>query len=257
MSNCKMTEKIKKLRGKMIRGTLALALLAAVLLPATHNAFAIDAPAGSKVLKNELFETAAGYIRSHSPWQENQVTINLKYVNELPVPDQDIRLEVKDFVCSKPWGTILVPVTVYVNNKTWRRVQVYVNINMVATVAMAVQNIRYQEEINSTNVKFIKMPLANVPVNSVITPRALQNARAKGSVLAGKIITAAMVEQTPDVKRGEQVALSVNCNGITACTLGQAKEDGYIGNKVKVVNMSTKKILVGVVKEKGLIELVN
>jgi flagella basal body P-ring formation protein FlgA len=242
----------------MTHGAIVLWLSIAGLFLAISPVWATGTTAaGSRILKNEFFEAAESYIQSHSPWQENQVTITRKYVNELPVPDQNVRLEVKEFNFSKPWGTLLVPVTVYLNGQTWRRVQVYLDVNMVADVAMAIRNIRYLEAMDSTNVKFVRMALANVPVNSIITPGAMQNVRAKGSVLAGKIITATMVEQTPDVKRGERVTLNVMSHGIMVCALGQAKEDGYIGSKVKVVNISSNKILVGIIRDKGIIEVVN
>jgi flagella basal body P-ring formation protein FlgA len=235
-------------------GALLVVLMSAVM------ALAAEKPsAGKRVLKNELYEAAEAYLAGHTPWQENQVSITRKYVNELAVPDQDIRLEVKDFKFSKPWGALTVPVTVYVNGQEWRRVQVFMDVNMVARVAVAVRSIRYQEALTSENVRFVRMSLANVPINSVLgaEAKALKNARSRGSIDAGKIITANLVEQTPDVKRGETVALNVGCGDIMLSASGEAREDGYVGEKIKVLNMRSNKILVGVIKERGVVEVSN
>jgi len=212
----------------------------------------------TRVLKNELFETAEIYIRTHKPWKDSEICIKRDYARELELPAGDVvRLEASELQYSKPWGKLLVPVTVYRNGQEWRRVQVYLKVDMVGTVAMAIRNIRHLEPLTSSNIKFIRIPLARVPHNTILNPAGIDNMQAKGTIRAGTIINSGMVLVIPDIRKGDRIRLKVNNKGFMVTTMGRAKEDGFNGERIKVVNLRSNKIVTGIVRDKKCVEILN
>ena len=212
----------------------------------------------TRVLKDELFETAEKYIRTHKPWKDSEISIKRDYARELEIPAGDkVRLEASELQYSKPWGKLLVPVTVYRNDREWRRVQVYLKVDMVGTVAMATRNIRHMQPLTSSNIKFIRIPLARVPHNTILDPAGIDNMQAKGTIRAGTIINSGMVLPIPDIRKGDRISLKVNNKGFMVTTMGRAKEDGFCGDRIKVVNLRSNKIVTGIVRDKNSVEILN
>ena len=60
-----------------------------------------------------------------------------------------------------------------------------------------------------------------------------------------------------DIKKGQKISLVATRNGITVAAAGTAREDGYAGERIRVINEKSKKILVGIVCKGGVVEIAN
>lgn len=66
----------------------------------------------------------------------------------------------------------------------------------------------------------------------------------------GDIVTLSSIKRKPDVVKGQVIIAYVTLPGIHISALVEALEDGYIGDTIRVRNISSGKILKGVL-EKG------
>ena len=74
---------------------------------------------------------------------------------------------------------------------------------------------------------------------------------AKGRPVAQQSITPPIV-----IGKGEKVNIVYRNNGMELSTKGKALDEGYIGKEIKIVNLVSHKTVVGVVKEKGIVEVI-
>jgi flagella basal body P-ring formation protein FlgA len=75
------------------------------------------------------------------------------------------------------------------------------------------------------------------------------------SVVPNMPITDAMVSETPIVKRGHTVVLSVESSGFSIRAAGETRQDAAVGDYVKVMNLSSKKIVTGLLMDEDTVRV--
>ena len=75
------------------------------------------------------------------------------------------------------------------------------------------------------------------------------------SVVAGGVLTRNHVEAIPVVHRGDEVELVARTNRLAVSALGQAMQDGGIGERIRVKNSDSGKILYGQILDAATIQV--
>lgn len=140
---------------------------------------------------------------------------------------------------TNPW-TIYVPVTVEVE------VSVLVLRRPLAR--------RARVELADVEPQVRRMPgLASVFVNDV---GSLQGHRLKRSLAVGTALTVEMLQPDVLVRRGQQVTLIAANGGVQIRAQGQALTEGAATDRVRVQNVSSLKVVEGVVESDGVVRVV-
>lgn len=92
-------------------------------------------------------------------------------------------------------------------------------------------------------------------VNCVWSPDQIRHSKARQSIGAFQTISFEDVEQVMAVKRGSTVTMVARVNGLGIEVQGIAMQRGGIGDVIKVRNISSKKILSGVIVDVGRVEI--
>ena len=72
---------------------------------------------------------------------------------------------------------------------------------------------------------------------------------------AGQILHPALLAGSVAVRRGQQVILLANSGGVLVRMTGTAVVDGDVGERIQVRNSSSTRIVEGVVREDGTVEI--
>ncbi|MFK8068482.1 MAG: flagellar basal body P-ring formation chaperone FlgA [Gammaproteobacteria bacterium] len=75
----------------------------------------------------------------------------------------------------------------------------------------------------------------------------------KRSLGAGLVITPTYVESSMLIKRGQQVTLLAQTGGITVKMAGKAMSNGIVGERIKVKNINSNKVIEGTITNNGLV----
>lgn len=86
-------------------------------------------------------------------------------------------------------------------------------------------------------------------------PQQVIGQRLKSQVLAGRMITPALLEANAVVRRGQSVTLAINSNGVSISMAGKALMDGAIGQRIRVENVNSGRIVEGVVRSPEHVEV--
>jgi flagella basal body P-ring formation protein FlgA len=142
--------------------------------------------------------------------------------------------------CSRPksW-TLYVPVTVSIFKQV-----------VVTTDALPRGTV-----LNSRQVKVARRNLAKLPQGYYVDPQSLVGMKLKRNVSGGLPLTPMMVEAPEVIKRGQRVTLISRGSGITVRMPGQAMANASAGEHIRVKNLSSKRIVEGVVTASGEVQV--
>jgi flagella basal body P-ring formation protein FlgA len=83
----------------------------------------------------------------------------------------------------------------------------------------------------------------------------LSRLEARQTLLEGGFVTSSAVRRIPDLRRGDVVRLEVLSGEVRLSTAAQALESGNLNQRIRVQASKSKRELVGVVREGGVVEV--
>lgn len=113
---------------------------------------------------------------------------------------------------------------------------------------------RYHE-IQAQDLQWVHQNISNLPPDLLTEIKDLLGKRTTISINPGEVIRAGMVESPPLIKKGERVILLVENPQFKITALGEAKEDGRRGERVKLINLSSKKEVIGRVLDMNTVQV--
>ena len=86
-------------------------------------------------------------------------------------------------------------------------------------------------------------------------PALLRDRHLKRTSTAGTVLTTALLERTPTVRRGQQVLLLLDAPGVNIQAPGVALADGATADRIQVRNLSSLKVVEGVVESANAVRV--
>ncbi|MBN1290297.1 MAG: flagellar basal body P-ring formation protein FlgA [Candidatus Latescibacteria bacterium] len=123
-----------------------------------------------------------------------------------------------------------------------KRFQVMAQIKIMKTVVVACSEINRGEPVNIDDVEMKKIDVTGM--NTYFeTPSLLEGMQTKRSVRPGMVLNDTNVCPIPVVNRGDPVTIKVFIGNIRAVAEGIARQDGGVGEMIKVYNEMTRTTL--------------
>ena len=79
--------------------------------------------------------------------------------------------------------------------------------------------------------------------------------RIKRAIGKGRIVTTDLVEDPPLIHRGDRVQIMLSYKNITLMDTGFAKEDGWVGDKIRIRHLKSRSEITGRVKSSRVVEI--
>jgi len=100
-----------------------------------------------------------------------------------------------------------------------------------------------------------KMEIDKMPKSAVRNPDQIIGKSLKRSIVANITFVENMVEKYQVVKRGKMVELVIGNEDFSISVSGKTKEKGYVGKPVRAVNLSSKKVVTGVLIDESTVKV--
>jgi flagella basal body P-ring formation protein FlgA len=84
---------------------------------------------------------------------------------------------------------------------------------------------------------------------------SIDGLQARQTILEGQYPLASGVEKVPDVRRGDAIQVKILSGEIQLSTMATIQEPGYLNQNVRILTQKSKKELVGMLKEGGIVEV--
>ncbi len=198
--------------------------LVLVVMPGSAAAASWDAP---DVLKN--------YIKDHYPWAEVEVS-DVRLSSEAPArPPISITVEKTPpgrsvFLLRFAGGGVV---------KASATVKAFDQV-MMSRGAFPKGHMLMKEDVYAALLESARIPKGTIRRESGVFGKTLTR-----SIVASVPLTDDMVSETAVVKRGRRIVMCAEAPGFTVKTVGELKQDALVGEQVKVLNLASKKTVIG------------
>lgn len=188
------------------------------------------------------------YIDRHAPWDTEQMVVKkIKFNRTISLPPGKVALRVSAPKHTDWLGAIPFSVGVAVNGQRKTGLTVPVNIEVWSDVIMTTKPLGRFEPIDRDDLQIKKMDLARVPSNALVNVDDVIGKRANRNIAANCILRNDHVEMPPLIKRGDLVEVVAESPMLKISVKAMAKENGRQGDRIKVVNLRSKKTLYALV----------
>jgi flagella basal body P-ring formation protein FlgA len=198
-------------------------------------------------LDPEKIRTAVrAFIEAHAPWNAKQMKIRSIQCNQaFRLPPGKVDLNVSAPKHTDWLGAVPFSVNVSVNGKTVKKVSVPANIEVWSDVILAAKPLGRNQPVRRSDIRVEKMNLARVPADAVLDAEQVLGRRSNRAIAANSIIRNNQVVSPPVVRRGDVVQLLAESDHLKISTRGIAKEDGCPGERIRISNLRSRKIVYG------------
>jgi len=217
----------------------------AVLLLAAALGFLLNLPtvalAGSWSPETEL----KTYLKAHYPWAE--VDISDLQMNAHPPAERPAAIIVEK---TPPGRSVFrfefersTSITVTAMVKTFDRV-------FISRTAYRKDYVLRQGDVYPTLMETCRIPKGAVREEDRLIGKPLVR-----SIVQNTPITDFMVSETAIVKRGRPVVLCIESTGFSVKAMGETRQDAAVGDYVKAINLSSKKIVTGMLVDEDTVRV--
>jgi flagella basal body P-ring formation protein FlgA len=175
--------------------------------------------------------------------------------DDLRVATGALRLDARLHESAPGAPTVVATVTVRVNDRERHQVVLTFQLARLVNVVVAVRPLEPRRAIAADDLRRERRPAAEAPPDAVTEigdPADLELLR---PLQAGEMLTSRVVRPRIAVKRGDLVTLLLEGNGFRITTQGQASEDARRGGAVRVLNVASKREVVGLVEGGGVVRV--
>lgn len=137
--------------------------------------------------------------------------------------------------------------------RPWR-LYVPVEVSILAQVAVARRDLLRGDVISQGDLRLAERDLARLSAGYVRDTDELVGRRLRGQIRAGKVVSRRVTEMVPVVKTGQRVEFLAGSTGVDVRTTVTALSDGRPGDRIRVRNDKTARILHGIVRASGAVE---
>ncbi len=221
-----------------------LELLNAAELPA-----AIQVRQTGVLLKGEEVSAAfTRFVQEHSPYPPNNLTIEVFPLKEAVIlPAPQVTLEPISPRSDKLLGNVTLEMVILHEGQPINRLKVSGQVRLKRLVVCAVRPLRPQNVIAPGDIQVISREMTGLNTDFFHSPEQVVGHVLSKGVGPQEIITPRHLSQQPLIKRGDLVTVVFDQDGLEISTKGVAREQGYLGKTIRLLNPKSKKEFQGLV----------
>jgi flagella basal body P-ring formation protein FlgA len=202
----------------------------------------------------DITATAESYLRERTGKSANRTTVkagSLDPRHRLPLCDQPLdaflrrgtEISARTIVGVRCEGT-----------RDWT-VYVPVNVFVTARVYTARQTLPRNHLLTEADIRVDERDVSRSAAGYMSNKDQLIGQRLKQQVIAGRVITPAMLQADFIIRRGQSVTLIARSGGINIKMSGKALKDGALGQRIRIENSASGRVVEGIVRSQELVEV--
>ncbi len=188
------------------------------------------------------------YIQEHSPYPPANLTIEVAPLKEVVIlPSAQVSLAPVPPHNEKLMGEITLEIVIMHQGQPLKRFKVSGMVRLKRLVVCATRPLQPQNIIAPGDVQVVSREVTgNADDFFISTEQVVGHILAK-SVGPQEILTTRHLSNQPIIKRGDNVTVVLDQDGLEISTKGVAQEQGYAGKTIRLVNPKSKKEIQGLV----------
>lgn len=152
-------------------------------------------------------------------------------------------------------GSIAGTTILYANGQEVKRIRISAWVDIYGDVVVVKHYLKRQQVIQEDDVQVVRRNFSLLPQDVVTDIKEVLGKRTTLAVNNQEVLRLSMLEVPPLVKKGDRVIILFENDQFKITALGEVKEGGRKGDKVKLVNLSSKKEVCGRVVDANTVQV--
>ncbi|UCH81541.1 MAG: flagellar basal body P-ring formation protein FlgA [Nitrospiraceae bacterium] len=206
---------------------------------------AVSSVSSSSSIIRDAHAILKSHIRDNYPWKNIEIR-DIRVTGELneEIPEKIV-------VEKGPLGKAVF----LLYSKKGDRVIVRANITAYGRIVMSKRSFRKGHIIGEDDVYVVKKDISKMPKGSLTGIDMIIGKSLKRSIAANIPVVENMIHTHQPVRRGKIVKLLIGNEDFSISATGKTKEKGYVGKSVRAVNLSSKKVVTGVLVDERTVRV--
>jgi len=209
------------------------------------------APSAEEKISAAIRTYVAG--RLHS--KESDIRVHLLQSPESETASGEI-VEVKEGSQSGVLGRVVFLIATRSKGKPAGYEWITANVEMIRSVLVSTRSLRRAQVIQPEDLELRSIGVVHVGESYPLDPEMLIGKRLIRSLSPGAPISLEMIETAPIIHPGDRVTLLVESRGLRIATIGRAKEEGFPGKSLAIVNLDSQKTIYGEVIDASTVKVI-
>ena len=206
--------------------------------------------------KEKIEKIVLAFIYGQLPWEKDRVTVKTVHVSsEAILPQGEVTYRVvpqkeMDFL-----RTIPLCVFFKVNGELAKKVWATVKLEVLTEVIATKRPLRRCQLITEDDIHLQTVDLTKVQSDVLTNPQEVLGKRTKRPISGNVLLTSDHIELPPMVRRGDVVLILAESDGLKITALGQVSKRGCRGDRIRVVNLDSKKAVYARIVDSNTVEV--
>jgi flagella basal body P-ring formation protein FlgA len=175
--------------------------------------------------------------------------------DDVRVPTGELRLEARLHEGAPGAPTLAATVIVRVNGRDRHQAVLTFQLTRLVDVMVAARAMEPRRILASDDFRRERRPVGEVPPDALADLAEPADYELVRAAQAGEVLTPRVIRPRLVIKRGELVTLVFEGEGFRITTQAQATEDGRRGDSVRVLNVASKREILGVAEGGGVVRV--
>ena len=209
-----------------------------------------------EVEAEEIRRIVSEFVHAANLWGSADVTItDIQLGSDRLFPPGRLTHRVVPSQGPKQSGILRLSILFEVDGWYRKSIPAVVRIDVLNDVVVARRPIGRYKPITEKDVTVQRLDLTNLPAHIFTDTGEVIGKRARRKIQAKSVLRHDMIETPPLVHRGSMVSIVAESGGLKVTTLGEVKSSGYLGQRVKVVNLDSKKTIFARVVDENTVQV--
>lgn len=195
-----------------------------------------------EISKTKIIKVISEFLLRVVPWDKERVRIKKVCVRDnVVLPEGNVSYSVVPPKSTDFLGTVPLSVLFMVNGHLQKKIWVLANIEVLTEMVVTKKPLRRYQLITEDAIQVKKMYLTKTKPNIVTSREDILGKRTKRAINANVVLRTDYIELPPLVRRGQLVTIIAESDGIKITTLGEVRKRGCLDERIRVMNLDSKK----------------
>jgi flagella basal body P-ring formation protein FlgA len=195
-------------------------------------------------------------IRNRMPWKNEDVTISdITFDDTIHLPTGTLTYRIVPKRSEDFLGRTILALHLFVDGEPVRRLWVNATVSVTSDVVTVIRPLGKNQPIKPADLSVERRDLAALPSDTISRIEDAMGNRTTRMIYPNTVLQRSMISSPPLVKRGDMVKIVANAGAMTITATGMVKQQGCIGETVRVVNTDSKRIITARVTGPGAVEV--
>ena len=212
--------------------------------------------ASREISEEEIREIVEAFLLRRIQRRRENVELKISYNGKILVPShKEISYEVIPFKALNQNNIYLLDVIFKADSRIVEKIRVTSKIDRRIPVFFTSRPIDRHQIISENDVFMEERRISDLPQKVIWELEDVIGKRARRNIPANTILRKNLLEHSSLIKKGDLVTILAESKTLKITTKGEAREKGSKGDVIKVRNLSSKKIIGGLVLDKSTVKI--